>query len=133
MKTEVWRDICTTGQMPWHVMKALFPTMTQKGGLDWMGRCKCLTIRGWRMLWELPESMRTIIGKLWMRSWNFRVWREKFPMRAWGDKWKWTMSSVWSRSGGTSRISRTGSVTSKTRRNREVEHLWPGRNFSSQL
>jgi len=85
------------------------------------------------MLWELPESMRTMIGKLWMRPWNFIIRGEKFPVRAWGNRWKWTMFVVWVGLRGTSRISETGYVSSKSKRKREVEYLWPGRNFSSQL
>jgi len=43
-------------------------------------------MRGWRMLWELPESMRTMAGRLWIRSMNFRVLGDMLPVRAWGDK-----------------------------------------------
>jgi len=43
-------------------------------------------MRGWRMLWELPESMRTVTGRLWIVPVNFRVLGDVLPVRAWGDK-----------------------------------------------
>jgi len=38
------------------------------------------------MLWELPESMRIVIGRLWIRPMNFRVLEDVLPVRASGDK-----------------------------------------------
>ena len=51
----------TKGHIPWHCMKASFPTITDKGGLGFTGR-------------------------LWMVLVNFRVLGDVLSVRAWGDK-----------------------------------------------
>jgi len=40
-----WGVISIEGQMPWHLITTLFPTMTVKGGLGEMGRWWKWTIR----------------------------------------------------------------------------------------
>jgi len=43
-------------------------------------------MRGWRILRELPESVRIGTSRLWIRPVNFRVLGDVLPVRAWGDK-----------------------------------------------
>jgi len=83
-------------------------------------------MQGYKILWELLESIRTVTGRLWMRPMNLRVCGERVPFRAWGERWKWIMSSV----GVSSRVSSVEaegqSGLSRSKRNLELEHLWPG-------
>jgi len=46
------------------------------------------------MLCKLLERIRTMTGRFWTRPVNLRVCGERLPFRAWGERWKWIMSSV---------------------------------------
>jgi len=80
---------------------------------------------GCKMLCELPESIRTVTGRFWMRPVNLRVCGERLSFRAWGERCKWIMSSVCVGFRASSVESEGQSVFSRSNRNMELEHLWP--------
>ena len=83
-------------------------------------------MRGSKILWELPESIKTVTGRLWMRPVNLRVCGERVPFRAWGERWKWIMSFIRASSRVSSVEAEGQSRLSRSKRNLELEHLLPG-------
>jgi len=83
-------------------------------------------MRSCKILWELPKSIRTVTGRLLMRPVNLRVFGERVPFRACGDRWKWIMSYVGVNSRVSSAEAEGQSGLSRSKRNLELEHLWPG-------
>lgn len=113
------------------------------------------------MLWELPESIRTVTEWMLMVAWNRKVCGESWPVAAWRDRWNIAgfSSGLWgSVSGnvmvgssgmslvvGDSRVSSSdnkayssfgdsvGSWSLSRSRNGLVLQRWPVWNRSSQL
>jgi hypothetical protein len=53
-----------------------------------MGKFKNEAIRGWIILWELPESTSTVTGWLCIVAVKRRVLGDGWPVAACRDKWK---------------------------------------------